>query len=200
MPNGGDMPGQDKHQDQAKATEEECIRLREENARLHKVLAAHGIAADEPLPHIEPIERAPVPGSGTAFTPHRKIELFRRLFRGREDVYAVRWERNGKSGYSPACVMDWRAIHSAKPEERKKIGRKTRSLLPLTDEAIRNHLTGKQTIGIYPLLPDETCRFLAADFDKKSWMADAAAFAEACQRLGVPVAVERSRSGNGAHA
>ena len=126
--------------------------------------------------------------------------MFRRLFRGREDVYAVRWERSGKSGYSPACVMDWRAIHSAKPEERKKIGRKTRSLLPLTDDAIRDHLTGKQTIGIYPLLPDETCQFLAADFDKKSWMADAAAFAEACRRFGVPVAVERSRSGNGAHA
>jgi superfamily II DNA or RNA helicase len=96
--------------------------------------------------------------------------------------------------------MDWRAIHSAKPEERKKIGRKTRSLLPLTDDAIRDHLTGKQTIGIYPLLSDETCQFLAADFDKKSWMADAAAFAEACRRFGVPVAVERSRSGNGAHA
>ncbi len=194
------MPGQDKQQGQARAAEEECIRLREENARLRKVLAAHGIAADEPLPHIEPIETVPVPGSGTAFTPQRKIELFRSLFRGREDVYAVRWERNGKSGYSPACVMDWRAIHSARPEERKKIGRKTRSLLPLTDDAIRGHLTGKQTIGIYPLLPDENCRFLAADFDKKSWMADAAAFAEACRRYGVPVAVERSRSGNGAHA
>jgi superfamily II DNA or RNA helicase len=126
--------------------------------------------------------------------------MFRSLFRGREDVYAVRWERNGKSGYSPACVMDWRAIHSARPEERKKIGRKTRSLLPLTDDAIRDHLTGKQTLGIYPLLPDETCQFLVADFDKKSWMADAAAFAEACRRFGVPVAVERSRSGNGAHA
>jgi len=72
-------------------------------------------------------------------------------------------------------------------------------LQPLTDSAIRNHLTGKQTIGIYPLLPDETCWFLAVDFDKKSWMADAAAFASTCQRFQVPVTVERSRSGNGAH-
>ncbi len=198
MPIYNDMPEQDRHQDQARSAEEECSRLRQENARLRKVLAAHGIAADESLPHIRPIETASVPGSGKPSTPQRKIALFRSLFRGREDVYAVRWERNDKSGYSPACVMDWRAIHSARPEERKKIGRKTRSLLPLTDDAIRDHLTGKQTLGIYPLLPDETCQFLAADFDKKSWMVDAAAFAEACRRFGVPVAVERSRSGNGA--
>jgi superfamily II DNA or RNA helicase len=200
MPIENDMSGQNSPQDQRRSTDEECSRLRQENARLRKVLAAHGIATDEPVPHIGPIETASVPGSGKPCTPQRKIAMFRSLFRGREDVYAVRWERYGKSGYSPACVMDWRAIHSARPEERKKIGRKTRSLLPLTDDAIRDHLTGKQTIGIYPLLPDETCQFLAADFDKKSWMVDAAAFAEACRRFGVPVAVERSRSGNGAHA
>ncbi len=170
------MSGQTSPQDQRRSADEQCSRLRQENARLRKVLAAHGIAADEPVPHIGPIETASVPGSGKPCTPQRKIATFRSLFRGREDVYAVRWERYRKSGYSPACVMDWRAIHSARPEERKKIGRKTRSLLPLTDDAIRDHLTGKQTIGIYPLLPDETCQFLAADFDKKSWMVDAAAF------------------------
>jgi len=72
-------------------------------------------------------------------------------------------------------------------------------LQPLTDDAIRNHLTGKQTVGIYPLLPDDTCWFLALDFDKKSWLADAAAFVATCKRFQVPSAVERSRSGNGAH-
>jgi hypothetical protein len=95
--------------------------------------------------------------------------------------------------------MDWRAIHAARPEERKKVARKTRTLQPLTDSAIRDHLTGKQTIGVYPLLPDETCWFLAVDFDKESSMADAAAFASTCQRFQIPVTVERSRSGNGAH-
>jgi hypothetical protein len=95
--------------------------------------------------------------------------------------------------------MDWRAIHVARPEERKKVARKTRMLQPLTDDAIRNHLTGKQTVGIYPLLPDDTCWFLAVDFDKKSWLADAAAFVATCKRFQVPSAVERSRSGNGAH-
>src|SRR5260370_16788865 len=72
-------------------------------------------------------------------------------------------------------------------------------LQPLTDDAIRNHLTGKHTIGVYPLLPDDTCWFLAVDFDKKSWLIDAAAFAATCKRFQVPFAVERSRSGNGAH-
>jgi hypothetical protein len=66
--------------------------------------------------------------------------------------------------------MDWQAIHVARPDERKKVAGKTRMLLPLADNAVRNHLTGKQTIGIYPLLPDETCWFLALDFDKKSWI------------------------------
>jgi superfamily II DNA or RNA helicase len=95
--------------------------------------------------------------------------------------------------------MDWRAIHAASPEERKRIARKTRMLLPLTNDAIRKHLTGKQTLGIYPLLPDEMCWLLAFDLDKKSWITDAAAFLETCRRFQVPAVVERSRSGNGAH-
>jgi hypothetical protein len=95
--------------------------------------------------------------------------------------------------------MDWRGIHSARPEERKRIVRKTRMLLPLTNDAIRKHLTGKQTIGIYPLLPDEMCWLLAVDLDKKSWITDATAFLETCRRFQVPAVVERSRSGNGAH-
>jgi len=107
--------------------------------------------------------------------------------------------KGGKSGYLPAGEMDWHAIHAAKPEDRKKVGRKTRILQPLTDEVIKNHLTGKQTVGIYPLLPDETCWFLAVDFDKKSWMADTTAFIATCRHFRVPAFVERSRSGNGAH-
>jgi len=95
--------------------------------------------------------------------------------------------------------MDWRAIHPAKPEDRKSVGRKTRILQALTNEVTKNHRTGKQTIGIYPLLPDETCWFLAVDFDKKSRMADAAAFIATCRRFHFDASVERSRSGNGAH-
>jgi TOTE conflict system primase-like protein len=83
--------------------------------------------------------------------------------------------------------------------ERRSIKR-PRKLLPLTDDVLRQHLEGKQTIGVYPLLLDETCWFLAVDFDKKSWQDDASAFLETCRNLGVSAALERSRSGNGAHA
>jgi hypothetical protein len=154
----------------------------------------------EPVPQAVPVPNLSSTTRSGVSTPEEKISLFRNLFRGREDVFATRWEgKGGKSGYSPAGIMDWRAIHVARPEERKKVPRKTRMLQPLTDDAIRNHLTGKQTVGIYPLLPDDTCWFLAVDFDKKSWLADAAVFVATCKRFQVPSAVERSRSGNGAH-
>ena len=111
----------------------------------------------------------------------------------------MRWEKGGKSGYSPAGIMDWNAIRNARPADRKKVARQTRSLSLLTDEAIRKHLEGKSTVGIYPLLPDETCWFLAVDFDKSAWRQDAVAFLETCRRYGVPASLERSRSGNGGH-
>lgn len=196
------MSDQHELEERVKTAQAECERLREENVRLRAMLSTHDPVLEHPAPSAP--GSAPTPLSGRsiteASTPEQKIALFRGLFRGREDVYAVRWEgKGGKAGYSPAGVMDWQAIHVARPDERKKVARKTRMLLPLTDDAVRNHLTGKQTIGIYPLLPDETCWFLALDFDKKSWMADACAFLAICRHFQVPAAVERSRSGNGAH-
>jgi hypothetical protein len=183
-----------------KSAEEECDRLRAENVRLRAMLGIQDSVSKEPRPATIPVTSVSDSNVVKPSTPETKIALFRSLFRGREDIYAVRWEgKNGKSGYSPAGVMDWYAINAARPEDRKKIARKTRMLQRLTDDAIRNHLTGKLTIGIYPLIPDETCWFLAVDFDKKSWMADAAAFAATCRRFQIPFAIERSRSGNGAH-
>jgi len=181
--------------------EEENKRLREENARLRRLLAAHSIA----IPQLEPasppaktIEAAPPVDKEER--ARRRIALFRSLFRGREDVYARRWEReDGKSGYSPAAIKDWKAIHSSRPEDRKKVDQKTRKLLPLTDAMIENHLLGRETVGVYPLLPDETCWFLAADFDKKTWEYDSLAFLEICREMNVPAALERSRSGKGGH-
>ena len=196
------MSDQHELEERVKAAQAECERLRKENVRLRTILGVHDPVPEHPVPSAPGPAPTPLP-FGTvpeASTPEQKIALFRGLFRGREDVYAVRWEgKGGKAGYSPVGVMDWRAIHAARPEERKKVARKTRMLLPLTDDAIRKHLTGKQTIGVYPLLPDETCWFLALDFDKKSWMADAGAFLATCRRFQVPAFVERSRSGNGAH-
>jgi superfamily II DNA or RNA helicase len=186
-----------KSTDPFEAMDAEFKRLRDENARLRAMLGIPDSgAASRPEASTPDLRKS----GGDLTTPAGKIALFRSLFRGREDVYAVRWEgKAGKSGYSPAAAMDWRAINAARPEERKCIARKTRILLPLTEEVIRKHLTGKHTVGIYPLLPDETCWFLAVDFDKKCWMADSTAFLQTCHRFHLSAIVERSRSGNGTH-
>jgi superfamily II DNA or RNA helicase len=178
---------------------EECELLRTENARLHSLLDAHGIPSGLPE---EPPSGTPPGDTATVHkgsTPDEKLTLFRSLFRGREDVYALRWEKGDKQGYAPAADMDWRALNAAPLEKRKEVARKTRSLRLLTDATIRDHLEGKVTIGIYPLLPDETCSLLAVDFDKSGWQQDAGAFLAACHRFNVPAALERSRSGNGGH-
>ncbi len=136
------------------------------------------------------IGQAPVTNTSE---PEAKIALFRNLFRGREDVYAIRWlGRNGKSGYSPAAPRD--DNRGSRTTDYKK-----RKCFPLTDVVIRDHLLGKHTVGIYPLLPDETCWFLAVDFDKRAWQADASAFMTTCRAFGLPAALERSRSGSGGH-
>lgn len=130
----------------------------------------------------------------------QKIALFRSLFHGREDVYARRWESpDGRSGYSPNTERDWRSYYAAKTEDRKRIDRETRKNIPLDDDEIHSHLAGKHTLRVYPLLLDETCWFLAVDFDKKTWREDAAAYHDTFKSLDVPASVECSRSGNGGH-
>jgi hypothetical protein len=137
---------------------------------------------------------------------HAKIALFRSLFRGREDVYPRRFEsrKTGKSGYTPACAHEWVRGVCEKPHV-KCADCVHRRLLPMTDEVIRWHLSGQDddgrpfVAGVYPLLADETCCFLAIDFDKAGWREDTEAFLDACGRLRVPAALERSRSGRGGH-
>lgn len=135
-----------------------------------------------------------------------KIALFRTLFRGREDVWPRRFEslRTGKSGYAPACANEWRPGVCEKPRIKCAVC-PHRQFLPVTDEAIHAHLTGTDdagkpfTMGVYPMLRDETCHFLAVDFDGKAWGEDATACLSTCIRRGVPAALERSRSGHGGH-
>jgi hypothetical protein len=169
------------------------------NGRMGR-LTQHGIAWEKPAipePVSAPTESAPAP---THFTTDDKIALFRRLFRGREDVYPQRWESaKGTSGYSPACGNEWKPGVCHKP--RVKCGDcNQRQLLPLTDQVIYDHLAGKQTIGVYPLLSDDSCYFLAADFDEADWREDAQAFMQSCRELGIPAVPEISRSGKGSHA
>jgi len=138
--------------------------------------------------------------------PDAKIRLFRSLFRGREDVYPRRFEsrKTGRSGYAPACANEWtrdlcdkRSVKCAECPNRR--------FLPVTDDVIRWHLSSRDdsgrdfVMGVYPMLQDETCFFLAADFDKESWQKDVSAFLETCRQTGLPVTLERSRSGNGGH-
>ena len=138
-----------------------------------------------------------------------KIRLFRSFFRGREDVFPRRFEnsKTGKSGYSPVCRNEWQAGICQKP----KVACQEcnfRAFTQVNDEIIRNHLMGIDpnersgrdfTLGVYPLLADESCWFLAADFDKSTWTEDAKTFLETCVSYQVPAVLERSRSGNGGH-
>ncbi|MEX2555217.1 MAG: DEAD/DEAH box helicase family protein [Actinomycetota bacterium] len=179
------MPGKDL-QHRLDAALSELERLRAENERLRMLLA---LAQDT---------RAIIDaGNGDARSPAHldsgasaveKVALIRSLFRGREDVYALRWEntRTGESGYVPATAGGW-----------TKTG--PRTYLPLTDEAIARHLHGRESIGVYPLLEDDSCWFLACDLDGKTWQLDALALLEACAERKVAAALERSRSGEGGH-
>ena len=168
----------------------ECARLSRENAELRASLGLDARAAEF---------TSKAPTVTDASPAEAKIALFRRLFRGREDVYAVRWEgKAGRSGYAPACANEWKKALCAKPAI--KCGEcPQRELLPLANEVLRDHFTGRQTIGLYPLLPDETCWFLIIDFDKAAWRSDVAAFLETCDSVDVPGHLEISRSGEGAH-
>jgi superfamily II DNA or RNA helicase len=179
------MPGADV-QHRLDAALRDLERLRAENEKLRTLLA---LAQDT---------RAIInAGSGDTRRPTHldsrasaaeKVALIRRLFRGRDDVHALRWEnaRTGKSGYVPATVGGWR-----------KTG--PRTYLPLSDEAIVRHLGGRESIGIYPLLEDDSCWFLACDFDGEAWQLDALALLETCAEREVPAVLERSRSGEGGH-
>lgn len=171
--------------------------LRKENARLIGLLEFHGIDW-----HLPPEPTIPIPDTEfTHLSPQDKVALFRRLFRGRTDVYPVRWESKtaDKAGYAPACANEWKAGVCEKP--RIKCGDCShRLLIPLSDQIVYDHLSGKHTVGVYPLLEDDTCYFLAVDFDEAEWQDDARAFVQACGNLGAPVALEISRSGQGAHA
>lgn len=129
-----------------------------------------------------------------------KIKIFEEIFNGRRDIYAKRWtsSKTGKSGYSPVCANEFSEYKCDKPRI-KCADCPYRELLPLTDKIIRKHLQGEITIGIYPLLQGDLCNFLVIDFDKKTYKQDVMAFWNTCDELAIPIYVERSRSGNGAH-
>ena len=130
---------------------------------------------------------------------NKQIQLFQSLFKGREDVYARRWEKDSRSIYMPAYNVDWDRY-----EKHKALGGtfqnfKHKSLAPLTPQTLKNHLLGKETVGIYPLLKNNNSWFLAADFDKENWREESCRFIHVCKQNKLPSYLERSRSGNGGH-
>ncbi|MDQ6831225.1 MAG: DEAD/DEAH box helicase [Gemmatimonadota bacterium] len=150
------------------------------------------------------------PPAITAVSPASlKVALFRRLFAGRADVFPLRWQNltTGKSGYAPACSNEWKPGICRKPQV--KCGECLhQAFVPPSDDVVRRHLGGPRGValadvdfvaGVYPLLADHTCRFLAVDFDDDEWSLDAGAYLETCRSMNVSAALERSRSGAGAH-
>jgi len=152
-----------------------------------------------------PDELPPVMGlpslPGPPQTREEKVELFISLFRARESVFPRRWENvaREKNGYAPACRNEWVRGICGKPQT-KCTECPNQAFLRLDAQAVRNHLQGRDTIGTYAILDNDTCKFLAADFDGDGWRQDVSAYRTAARELGVQVEIERSRSGNGAHA
>jgi len=137
--------------------------------------------------------------AATELSANQKVVLFQKLFRGRSDIFANRWESSkGRSGYSVACDNEWVKGLCNKPKIKCSECSNRRYKI-LNDQIIYDHLSGKQIIGLYPLLTDNTCYLLAADFDKNDWQKSIVALAKACVGFNIPHAIEISRSGNGAH-
>ena len=190
------MAQSDTHAREAARIRERLARLDAERGELEQRLAelAHANSSAREL--------STRGGEVTSRSPtDDKIALFRSLFHGREDVYPRRWEnaRKDRAGYAPVCTNEWKPGVCHKPRVRCG-GCPNQAFVPVTDEAIEGHLRGRHTLGVYPMLSDDTCRFLAADFDKETWRRDAGAYLDACRSKNIPAALERSRSGNGAHA
>jgi superfamily II DNA or RNA helicase len=144
--------------------------------------------------HIGPVPRPAgnaVPPSGTRDLAAERVALFRSLFVGREDVYAQRWEKDGRKGWSPQL--------DRLPGQIWQEAKDARRYRPLTDGVIHDHLSGRVSAGLYPMLTDDSCRLLACDFDGEQWQLDIQAYVQAADAAGVPTAVEISRSGQGGH-
>lgn len=140
-------------------------------------------------------------------TTDDEIRSFRKIFRGRQDIVPRYWTsyKTGRSGYSPLCKNEWKTPECGKGKIRNACHACTnRAYVPLSDPLLHDHFRGKHILGVYPLLPDHTCHFMAADFDnhkgERPPLEDVLAFHETCQVQDVPCHVLRSKSGRGYHA
>jgi len=188
----------------------ENLSLREENEILKARLGISAPAESDPLQDsegylplaigaMESSGEKPQTGISSQPDPAEKIRLFMSLFKGREDVYAKRWQnKEGRAGYAPVCRNEWQSGLCRKPAV-KCFDCRHQAYDPLDEKVIEAHLRGNIVAGLYPLCRDETCHLLAVDFDEQGWQRDCAALWEVCAAFNIPIALERSRSGNGAH-
>ena len=185
--------------------------LEEENSRLKVLLSKHGISYEEKKQESIPVvsKSENKDSAMQRLSLQEKVKLFRALFKGREDVFAKRWysDVTKKSGYQPICGREWNSEFCDK-RKYKCAECPNRLFASLTDEHIYNHLAGKDNfgrdvVGVYPIMSDNTCNFLCTDFDDKScehgFQNDVLAFVGVCKEWEIPCYIERSRSGNGAH-
>jgi hypothetical protein len=191
--------------------EKENARLTDENNILKAKLGIATVASFPNHPEKTATQKDPINDESTDKNSDAKIDktsdslskirLFMSLFKGRSDVYARRWKNkhNGKSGYTPVCLNQWRPGICGKPEK-SCLNCKHKLYAPLDEDVIEDHLRGEMVVGIYPMLADETCCCLAMDFDGAEWQKDVSTLTDVCNGFTIPVAIERSRSGNGGHA
>ena len=179
--------------------------LEAENKLLRSKLGmAEAVASAAPVRE-ENMPQVPATAVHKRSSTDDKIRLFRSLFRGREDVFARRWysTKKEKGGYAPVCANEWRDGVCIKPKGSCSKC-EHRELVALSDKVLYDHLSGndpygRDVIGIYPILPDDTCYFLAIDFDDDGWQENVLAVRRVCEEWKIPCGVERSRSGEGAH-
>lgn len=183
--------------------------LRQENEELKLLLHAHGIEYKPKHAEEKDAAYSPCTFPSVKLSIEERITLFHSLFKGREDVFARRWfsKTTGKSGYQPVCINEWRRGVCDK-KKFKCADCPNRHFAPLTYQYLYRHLEGKDenccdVVGLYAIMPDNNCAFLCADFDDKSckhgYKDDVLAFVGVCKEWNIPYAIERSRSGNGAH-
>ena len=188
----------------------ELGQLRTENARLKEILQANGIAYEVATANTDEEKvYSVISFPDVHLGKDERVELFRSLFRGREDVFARRWysKATNKGGYQPVCVNEWRRSVCDKKAV-KCADCPNRNFLPLGYDEICRHLIGNDengcdVVGIYAIMLDNNCAFLCTDFDDKSckhgYKDDVLAFVGVCRDWNIPYSIERSRSGSGAH-
>lgn len=165
---------------------EEIIRLKKENERLKELLIQNNISFDEKKEEIQ-------------FSSAEKLKIYKSYFKGRLDVYTEKYiKKDGKKGYAKACKNRFTNLCNYKKYKQCK-GCPNEVFKELNDDAYMQHLMGKKSNGIYPIIDKSYCYFLAIDFDDEQFKDAVLAYKNECKNLNIDSLIEISQSGCGAH-